>query len=269
MTGNSLLSVIQASTRVVGGLGEVAIAQARTSVQDNVTRNPLLSLGVQLAGLVEDLLAGARTDPNMVLDLVRAEVERSVTRLGFATTAEVDALKRRIDDLQRELLEAEGRGAEHGASSGSVAPDGTAATSKKAPPQGGAGRRSPVPRGAAKKTAATSVSSRPRKTGSAPSVTNPPLRNSQNASVLDGKPAASATRPSPTKRPTAAKKSATAKKAAPEKKSATAKKAGSTTRPVSPKTSTTADESATTTSTKDATPPSEQVSSAFQPEDPR
>lgn len=104
---NSLVNVLRAGARVAGGVAEVAIAQARTTVQDNAHKYPVLSLGVQVLGLAEDLVAGARTDPGMVLDVVRAELERSVNRLGLATTAEVQTLKRRIDTLTQELAAAE------------------------------------------------------------------------------------------------------------------------------------------------------------------
>lgn len=236
MTENSLLIAVQAGTRVVGGLAEVAIAQARTSLQDNVTKNPLLSLGVQLAGLVEDLVAGARTDPNMVLDLVRSEVERSVNRLGFATTAEVDALKQRIDVLQRALADAEAR----------VAGSTPSVTN---PPFGGS--RAAPPR------ADQSANPKQSATGS----------GTLKKATAPKKATAAAPRSTPAKK-TGATRKTTAKKTATTRKTATTKRTGATQKSGATRTAATKrTATAKSVAAKNSASPNEQAASPLPPED--
>jgi topoisomerase IA-like protein len=101
----------------------------------------------QVSTLTEDLLAASKANRDLLLHLVRGEVERSVARLGLASTAHLDAERRRAD-----RLEAKVRGLE------TKVPPAPRAAAKKS-----AAKKSAAKKSAAKKSAAT----KPATTGAA------------------------------------------------------------------------------------------------------
>jgi polyhydroxyalkanoate synthesis regulator phasin len=56
----------------------------------------------QVAGLAGDLMEWSRRNRDRLLELIRREVRKQIARAGVATKDEVDALKRRIRELERE-----------------------------------------------------------------------------------------------------------------------------------------------------------------------
>ena len=81
----------------------VLVAQGEAGV-DAVVPGPVRS---QVTALTEDLLATSKANRDLMVHLVRGEVERSVARLGLVSTAELDAERRRADRLERKLRELE------------------------------------------------------------------------------------------------------------------------------------------------------------------
>ena len=64
----------------------------------------------QVGALTDDLLATSRANRDLLANLVRAEVERSVARLGLVSAQELSAssrrsraLERRVEELEQEL----------------------------------------------------------------------------------------------------------------------------------------------------------------------
>ena len=80
----------------------------------------------QIQGAVEDLVATSASNREAVTRLVRVEMDRTLTRMGLATTDEVATLQARIDALERQLRD------ERAAAGIPVA--GKAAEAKKAEP---------------------------------------------------------------------------------------------------------------------------------------
>ena len=67
----------------------------------------------QVGALTDDLLATSRANRDLLVNLVRAEVERSVARLGLVSAQELSAatrrsraLERRVEELEQELRSA-------------------------------------------------------------------------------------------------------------------------------------------------------------------
>jgi hypothetical protein len=58
-----------------------------------------------VSALADDLVATSRRNRESLLLLVRHEVEQTVKRLGLAPAADVDALTRRVRDLERNVRE--------------------------------------------------------------------------------------------------------------------------------------------------------------------
>lgn len=61
----------------------------------------------QVGALTDDLLATSRTNRTLLVNLVRAEVERSVARLGLVSQQELAAATRRSSSLERRVEELE------------------------------------------------------------------------------------------------------------------------------------------------------------------
>jgi hypothetical protein len=64
-------------------------------------------VGTQVTALTEDLLATSKANRDLLVNLVRGEVERSVARLGLVSAHELDAAARRAKGLERRVAELE------------------------------------------------------------------------------------------------------------------------------------------------------------------
>lgn len=109
----------------------------------------------QVAALAEELMVTSRANRELLLGLIRTEVERALSRLGIATADEVEALRRSVERLER-LVREQRSPAETGAGESMPAAASRAetaaarpttkkatskkATSKKAPPRSPATR---------------------------------------------------------------------------------------------------------------------------------
>ena len=65
------------------------------------------SVQAQVSTVTEDLLATSKANRNLLVNLVRGEVERSVARMGLVSTKEMDAAERRAAQLERRVAELE------------------------------------------------------------------------------------------------------------------------------------------------------------------
>lgn len=75
----------------------------------------------QVGTITEDLLATSKANRDLLVNLVRAEVERSVARLGLVSAQELQAstrrsrsLERRVEELEQDLRRARATGGKTG-----------------------------------------------------------------------------------------------------------------------------------------------------------
>jgi len=100
---------------LVSGLTEVsrqrAVAQAKALLADG-SLDPVVEAGrqagTQVQALADDIVATGRANRDLLVGLVRAEVERAVGSLGLAGTDEVSALQAQVDRLTRRVTELDG-----------------------------------------------------------------------------------------------------------------------------------------------------------------
>jgi polyhydroxyalkanoate synthesis regulator phasin len=69
----------------------------------------------QVSGLARDLVDWSRRNRERLLDLIRREVKKQISRTGVATKDDIDSLKRRVRELER------GRGGAKGTAGGTKA----------------------------------------------------------------------------------------------------------------------------------------------------
>jgi hypothetical protein len=117
----------------------------------------------QVGVLADELLATSKGNRDLLMSLVRAEVERSVTRLGLVSVSELESANRRaqqlderVHELERELRTARRTTKTAKAGTRTVRPNTpTAAPAKNASPgAGGATKSAAVGKGAKEATSA-------------------------------------------------------------------------------------------------------------------
>jgi hypothetical protein len=86
---------LQAAKQLLEQGGDVVDLAVSTAVSGGVAR--------QAQTLAEDLLATSRTNRDLLIGLVRTEVERAVSRLGLVGADELAAMTRVVDRLQSQL----------------------------------------------------------------------------------------------------------------------------------------------------------------------
>ncbi len=143
MVLDGLRGYLQLATGLTDVTRERALAAARSVVaQGGASVDAVVPQQVksQVTTLTEDLLAASKANRALLLHLVRAEVERSVARLGLVSKVELDAERRRADRLEAKVRELETK----------VPP------AKKSAAKKSAAKKSTARKSAAKKSTATS-----------------------------------------------------------------------------------------------------------------
>lgn len=114
-----MLEDLRGYVQVATGLTEVTTAKARQIVSSLLTQGFALSTkGPELIGQVQhmadDLLSTGRDNREVLIGLIRTEVDRTVGRMGFVREDELAALRRQVQRLEEALrtLESESKGAD-------------------------------------------------------------------------------------------------------------------------------------------------------------
>ena len=109
-----VLDGLRGYIQLASGLTDVTRDRARAVVKSVLAQGEA-GVGVvvptpvrtQVGALTDDLLATSRANRDLLLNLVRAEVERSVARLGLVSGQELAAATRRSTSLERRVEELE------------------------------------------------------------------------------------------------------------------------------------------------------------------
>jgi hypothetical protein len=141
MVIDGLKAYVQLASGLTDVTRERAVAAARAIVAQGEAGVGAMvpdAMRVQVAGVTEDLIATSKSNRDLLVGLVRAEVERSVSRLGLVSAAELDsatrraeALDDRVHELERALRSAQG-GAAKSATKKSAAKKSAKKSAKKA-----------------------------------------------------------------------------------------------------------------------------------------
>ena len=142
-----VLDGLKAYVQLASGLTDVtrerALAAARALVaQGEVGMGVVLPepMRAQVSSVTDDLIATSKANRSLLVGLVRAEVDRSVSRLGLVSAAELTAATRRaerlddrVHELERELRTAKRSTAKRSTAKKSTAKRSTAkrSTAKK------------------------------------------------------------------------------------------------------------------------------------------
>ncbi len=161
MVLDGLRGYLQLATGLTDVTRERARAAARALVAqgeagvDAVVPGPVRS---QVTSLTDDLLATSKANRDLLVHLVRGEVERSVGRLGLVSRAELDAERRRADRLEGKVRELETRAAatpRRTTKATTTKAPATKAPAKKAPTKKAPTKKAPTKKAPTKKATTT------------------------------------------------------------------------------------------------------------------
>lgn len=120
-----VLEGLRGYLQIASGLTDVTRQRATSVAQSLLAQGAGLGAGLsgglpsvgdlreQAAGVAEDLLATSKANREMLLGLVRGEVERQVTRLGLVSASELEAATKRAQRLEVRVHDLERRVAGH------------------------------------------------------------------------------------------------------------------------------------------------------------
>jgi polyhydroxyalkanoate synthesis regulator phasin len=150
-----MLNDLRGYIELANGLSEVTSAKAKEIAMMLVSQGLALSTKApdvkgQIQELADELLSTSRHNREMLVGLVRAEVDRTVGRMGFVREDELAAVRRHVQRLEQQLHELQGKGA---------APKKPAA--KKPAARKSAAKKPAAKKSAAKDTSATAASVAP------------------------------------------------------------------------------------------------------------
>ena len=98
-----VLEGLRGYVQLASGLTDVTRERAKTAARALVAQSEAVvpaHVRAQVSSLTDELLATSKTNRNLLMGLVRGEVERSVARLGLVSVTEVEAANRRADRLE-------------------------------------------------------------------------------------------------------------------------------------------------------------------------
>jgi len=107
-----VIDAVKSYVQMASGILEATAAKAKQTAEQVVsqgmesgTRAPEQMAG-QLALIAEDLMEQSRTNRELVVGLVRTEVDRAVGRVGFVREEELAAVRAHVDRLEGQLRDA-------------------------------------------------------------------------------------------------------------------------------------------------------------------
>ena len=159
-----VLEGLRGYLQLASGLTDVTRERARTAARALVAQSEAVvppQVRAQVSSLTDELLATSKTNRNLLMGLVRGEVERSVARLGLVSVSEVEAANRRADRLEVRVRDLEMQLSERTARNSSA----KTAAAKTAAAKSTASKSSSSTTGTAKKAGAAKTSG-PGKAGS-------------------------------------------------------------------------------------------------------
>ncbi len=144
-----MLDDLRSYLQMATGLTEATTAKAKEVVSGLLAHGVSLSSRAlpapemmgQVQELADDLVSTSRNNREMLVGMIRAEVDRAVGRMGFVREDELAALRRHVQRLEKQIADLPAAG-----------PDAPAASAPPAPPAPlGADAEADVPRKKKKK----------------------------------------------------------------------------------------------------------------------
>jgi polyhydroxyalkanoate synthesis regulator phasin len=161
-----VLDGLRGYLQLANGLTDVTRERARLAAK-NLLAQGEASMGAvmpdNVRAVTDDLIATSKANRDLLLNLVRSEVERSVSRLGLVSAVELESAIRRARRLEERVmaLESELRTASRQAAAVTAATSGApSAPAKKATTKKATTKKATTRKASAKKASATKASAK-------------------------------------------------------------------------------------------------------------
>lgn len=130
MEGDAMLDDLRGYIQVATGLTEVTTAKAREIVSSLLTQGLSLSTKApdiigQVQQMADELLSTGKDNREVLVGLIRTEVDRAVGRMGFVREDELAALRRLVQGLESDFRAHVSTHPDHRAASAEVPAEGT------------------------------------------------------------------------------------------------------------------------------------------------
>ena len=159
-----VMDAVRGYIQLASGLTEVtkqrAQQAAKALAQQTGADTLTTGLSTKVSDLADEIVATSKSNRQLLQAIVANEVEGAVARLGFVRSEEVAALTRRVENLERELADADEAETVHAASAPFAEP---APAAKKAAAKKTAKKSADHGAAAAKKTAKKAAKKAPAK----------------------------------------------------------------------------------------------------------
>ena len=105
----SVIDVVKSYLALAAGIAEATATKASEAAQTVVTQGMTSGtkapeqMASQVALIAEDLMAQSKTNRELIVGLVRTEVERAVGRVGFVREEELAAVRAHVDRLEAQV----------------------------------------------------------------------------------------------------------------------------------------------------------------------
>jgi polyhydroxyalkanoate synthesis regulator phasin len=162
-----VLEGLRGYLQLASGLTDVTRDRARSTARALLAQGEAVvpdSMRVQVSAIADEIVATSKANRALMIGLVRAEVERAVSRMGLALSAELEAatargqaLEDRVYELERELRLSR---------AGSAAP--RRSTAKKSTAKKSTAKKSTAKKSTAKKSTAKKSTAKAAASGSGP-----------------------------------------------------------------------------------------------------
>jgi hypothetical protein len=103
----SVIDALRSYLQLASGLAEVSAAKAKEAAASLAAQGPdtpspeALTIGLQT--IAEDLVEQSKTNTDILVGLVKTEVDRAVGRMGFVREEELAAVRRHVQRLEAQL----------------------------------------------------------------------------------------------------------------------------------------------------------------------
>ncbi len=132
-----MIDALRSYFQLAAGLAEVSAAKAKEAAATLASQGPdttpsseALTNGLQ--NIAEDLVEQSRTNTDIIVGIVKSEVDRAVGRMGFVREEELAAVRRHVRRLELELTSRSGQAADAALTAATVGAKSAAATAKTA-----------------------------------------------------------------------------------------------------------------------------------------
>ena len=104
-----MIETLRSYMQLAAGLLESASERAKDSASDLINQGMEAgakgpeTVSAQVQGIAEDLIEQGRTNRELMIGLVRTEVERTVGKMGFVREEELAAVRKHVERLERQL----------------------------------------------------------------------------------------------------------------------------------------------------------------------